>query len=78
VAYRKKGRHTVAYRIFVRNFWRKEKHRSGFGNELIPNPSARKTIKVATEDEARRTAQEYNTSHKPGALSRKAEYEEIW
>lgn len=61
------------FTVFVRNFWKKNPAYPG-GRE--PNLSARKT-KIATadtEDEARRIAREWNASHDPGPLSRKAEY----
>ena len=65
----------MAYRVFVRNWWRWE--RSG-----LCGPGARKTtlVKVETEDEARRICADYARTHKHkrGPLSRKAEYEEIW
>ncbi len=61
------------YRVFVRNWWRME------GGQRVPDPGARKRTlqaSVETEEEARRIAQAYNATHKPGKLSRKAEYEE--
>jgi hypothetical protein len=62
-------------RVFVRNWWRWETNRHGM-RELVPDPGARKyTIaRVKTEDEARDICREYNAKHKPGKLSRKAEY----
>jgi len=63
----------MTYRVFVRNWWKRSK-RSPIG--LEPNPSARKTTLgyVNTEDEARTMCRNYNETHKPGRLSRKAEY----
>lgn len=64
------------YRVFVRNWWKKNPKWSG---GLEPDPSARKTTlrkNVKTEEEAQQIAKEYNRTHKPGKLSRKAEYEE--
>lgn len=61
------------FRVFVRDWWRVE------NGKLVPAPGARKTTlysRVQTEEEARRIAQDYNVTHKPGKLSRKAEYEE--
>lgn len=69
------------YRVFVRNWWRWEytgDHRFGSGyKRLVPNPGARKTTlaRHCTEEEARSICQEYARTHKPGPLSRKAEYE---
>lgn len=65
----------MAFRVFVRNWWK----RNAAGG-LDPDPGARKTTlgKVKTEEEAQRWCQEYARTHKPGKLSRKAEYEEIW
>ena len=59
------------YRVFVRNWWRKD-HR---GN-LVPNSGGRKTTlrRVPTAKEAREMCKRYNETHKPGVLSRKAEY----
>jgi hypothetical protein len=59
------------YTVFVRNWWKKGPR----GRE--PNPGARKTTiakNVRTEEEARRMCEEYNRTHKPGPLSRKAEF----
>lgn len=70
-----------SYRVFVRNWWRYE-HVSGFMGgpsvrKLVPDPGARKTTlaRGMTETEARAMCEEYARTHKPGALSRKAEYE---
>ncbi len=63
------------YRVFVRNWW---KRNPSWPQGLEPAGGARKrTIarNVRTQEEARRIAQEYNRTHKPGKLSRKAEYE---
>ena len=62
------------YRVFTRTWW---KHNAEWPNGLEPCPG-RKTVihrRVETEDEARKLCQEYNRTHKPGKLSRKAEYE---
>jgi hypothetical protein len=58
------------YRVFVRNWWRWQDSR------LVPDPRARKTTlaRVATEEEARAICQEHARTHRPGRLSRKAEY----
>ena len=63
----------MAYRVFVRNWWRIEH------GVRVPDPGARKTTiarNVATYDEAREIAQRYNATHTPGRLSRKAEFTE--
>ena len=59
------------YKVFVRNWWRLDKN----GNR-VPDSGARKyTLDyVNSEEEARKYCKEYNDAHKPGILSRKAEY----
>ena len=66
------------YRVFVRNWYRWEKDYYGM-KKKVPDPSARKTtlMKVKTENDARLACKNYNDSHNPGPLSRKAEYTEI-
>ncbi len=61
-----------SYRVFVRNWWRIE------NGVRVPNPGARKTTlaKRCTYDEAYQMCQEYAKTHKPGRLSRKAEFEQ--
>ena len=65
----------VLYRVFVRNWW---KLNSSWPNGLEPDPSAHKRYiaKNVGYDEARRICANYNKSHKPGRLSRKAEFEQ--
>ena len=60
-----------SYRVFVRNWWRMER------SQRVPDPGARKTTiaRHCTESEARAICEQYATTHKPGRLSRKAEYE---
>lgn len=61
------------YRVFVRNWWRIE------NGVKVPDPTARKhTIQknVESETRARQICKWWNATHKPGPLSRKAEYEE--
>jgi len=67
----------VSYRVFVRNWWRREPFLYQGGSHLVPDPGARKTTiaRGCTEDEARAVCEEYARTHKPGPLSRKAEYE---
>lgn len=66
--------HAKSYRVFVRNWWR---NNPDWPDGLEPDPGARKhTIaRRCTEDEARQLCREWNEAHKPGRLSRKAEYE---
>lgn len=70
------------YRVFVRNWWRWEYTTPGaYGTaphkHKVPDPGARKTTLATrcTETEARSICENYAASHKPGPLSRKAEYE---
>ena len=75
----------VSYRVFVRNWWRWEyEKRQPWDQEgltlqrhRVPDPGARKTTlaRHCTEEEARAICAEYARTHKPGPLSRKAEYE---
>ena len=64
----------MAYNVFVRNWWKKN---SAWPDGLEPDAGARKTYLAhgLSEDDARAMAKEYNATHKPGRLSRKAEYE---
>jgi hypothetical protein len=61
------------YRVFVRNWWRQN---PSWPAGLEPDPGARKTTlaRVSTEEEAQELCRQYNDTHKPGRLSRKAEY----
>ena len=65
------------YRVFVRNWWRVN---PSWPQGLEPNGGARKTTlaRRCTEQEAQRIARQWNATHKPGRLSRKAEYESEW
>lgn len=60
----------ASFKVFVRNWWRRE------NGQLVPDPRARKTTLAVgcTEEEARSICEEYAKTHKPGPLSRKAEY----
>lgn len=74
-----------SYRVFARNWWRKvyvqQSRYYGLGEKasytLVPDPGARKTTLATrcTYEEARRICEEYARTHKPGPLSRKAEFE---
>lgn len=63
------------FTVFVRNWWRRNPKWPG-GRE--PSAGRRHTLAkhIKTEEEARYLAQRYNATHKPGFLSRKAEYTE--
>jgi len=63
------------YRVFVRNWW---KLNPSWPDGREPNSNARKTTisrNVETEEDAQKICREYNATHSPGRLSRKAEYE---
>jgi len=58
------------YDVFVRDWWRMERGRK------VPGPGPKEYIAHGvTWSEARELCQEYNDSHDPGELSRKAEFE---
>ena len=61
-----------SYRVFVRTWWRTNPN---WPNGLEPCPGRQTTIaRHCTYDEARSIAQTWNANHKPGRLSRKAEF----
>ena len=64
----------MSYQTFTRTWWR---NNPSYPNGLEPC-AGRKTrrTKHATEESARRECKEWNTTHNPGRLSRKMEYEE--
>ena len=63
-----------SYRAFHRTWWRRNPAYPG-GRE--PGAGRKTTIAThLTEDEAQRVCRQYNETHNPGFLSRKAEYEE--
>jgi len=63
------------FRIFTRTWW---KENPEWPNGLEPQAGRKHTIgKARSEEDARAIARQYNRTHKPGKLSRKAEYEEI-
>ena len=64
-----------SYKVFVRNWWRLD-WQPGCAGVRVPDPGARKTTIATgcTEEEARAICAEYARTHKPGRLSRKAEY----
>ena len=61
------------YTVFVRNWW---KENPAWPNGLEPDSTATKTTLATglSEKEARKMCKEYNDTHEPGRLSRKAEY----
>lgn len=61
------------YTVFIRNWW---KRNPAFPRGLEPDPLARKTTlrRGLTEEEARQYCNEWNATHEPGRLSRKAEF----
>lgn len=62
-----------SYRTFVRTWWR---HNQSWPNRLEPYPGKQRTTgRGLTEDEAQRMCRAYNSTHDPGRLSRKMEYE---
>ena len=64
-----------SYKVFVRNWWRWHYDMGGH-KSLVPDPGARKTTIATgcTEEEALQICEEYAKTHKPGPLSRKADY----
>ena len=65
----------MSYRVFTRTWW---KNNPSWPNGLEPCAGRKHTLRrsVATEADARAVCQQYNETHKPGRLSRKAEYQE--
>lgn len=63
------------YRCFTRTWWR---NNPSWPNGLEPCAGRKRTIarNVQTEADAQAICRQYNESHKPGRLSKKAEYEE--
>ena len=66
----------MAYRVFTRTWWIRN---PAWPNGREPGAGRKTTIakRVETEAEARAICQRYNATHKPGELSRKAEYERL-
>ncbi len=65
----------MPYTCFTRNWYRYERTSSG-EKKIVPDPGARRTRhrEFNTEQEAREYCENYNSTHKPGPLSRKMEY----
>jgi hypothetical protein len=66
----------MSYRVFVRNWW---KLSSSWPNGLEPDGSAKKKVLgiVDSVEEARSLCRDYNGTHSPGRLGRKAEFERV-
>ena len=63
----------MQFHIFTRNWW---KNNPSWPNGLEPHAGRKTTLGYAdTQDEARAMCKEYNCTHKPGRLSKKAEFE---
>ena len=65
-----------SYSVFTRTWW---KENPSWPNGLEPDASGKRHYLergLATEEEARRVAKEYNATHRPGRLSKRAEFEE--
>lgn len=62
------------YRVFTRTWWVEN---PAWPNGREPGAGRKHTLaRVETEAEARAVAKQYNDTHDPGFLSRKAEYEQ--
>lgn len=61
------------FNVFTRTWWRDN---PAWPNGLEPWPGQRRYIaRGVSEESARRLCAQYNSTHKPGRLSRKAEFE---
>jgi hypothetical protein len=68
----------MSYEVKIRDWWvDNPSWPNGLEPASIPWKNAYPLGVFDTEDEARECCQEYNATHKPGRLSRKAEYTEI-
>jgi len=62
------------YRVFIRSWW---KRNSAWPNGLEPCAGSQRNIaRGKTYDDARTLCEHYNSTHRPGKLSRKAEFTE--
>jgi len=69
----------MSYRVFTRTWWRKaDEHEHGlWPDNLVPCPGRKTTLaKRVSREEALAICERYNSTHKPGRLSRKAEFTE--
>jgi hypothetical protein len=65
---------SARYRAFTRTWWR---HNSAWPNGLEPGAGRKTTLaRNLSHDEAKRLCADWNATHKPGRLSRKAEFEQ--
>jgi hypothetical protein len=63
----------MSYRTFTRTWW---KNNSTWLNGLEPHPGRKSYCgHYQSEQEARNACQQYNSTHEPGRLSKKMEYE---
>ena len=66
----------LRFDVFTRTWW-KENHTGTWPNGLEPCPGEKTYIATnLSEEDALELCEEYNSSHDPGRLSLKAEYEE--
>lgn len=66
---------TQYYSVFVRTWWRVN---PAWPNGLEPEPGKRRYIaRHVTYEDARAIAKQYNDTHDPGRLSKKAEFESV-
>lgn len=65
----------MAYQVYLRDWWIDDpKNKLG----ILPGPGPKELIKVVeTFQEARDYCVDYNKTHDPGRLSRKAEFESV-
>ena len=63
------------YKVFTRTFWR---NNPAWPDGREPGLGKKTTLKknIKTEAEAQQICRDWNRTHEPGKLSRKAEYEE--
>lgn len=69
----------MTYQVFTRTWWREAQgnERGRWPNNLVPCPGRKYTIaKRVGREEALQLCERYNSTHNPGRLSRKAEFEE--
>ena len=65
----------MSYQVFVRDWWKLNPDWPD-GLEPCGDAPKHKLEKVDTEEEARAICQEWNRTHRPGKLSRTAEFED--